>query len=229
MAEAPRYCRQAAYELFREQLSTIEETSSLVKAAIAVSMHELDDVNPAAVDQKIRDIAVEISGRVCSGNPRALLAQLHEVLFEELAFSGNTDDYYDPANSYIPSVLESRRGIPVTLSLVYKSVAQQIGLAARGINAPAHFLAGVEIDGTWMIVDPFDGGRVLTTEEVYERLEKQTGTEIERSDKLLATATHPQWIARLIRNLEQIFERQDRKIDMLAMQELLALVKDADG
>ena len=124
-----------------------------------------------------------------------------------------------------PATLE----IPVTLSLIYKSVSQQVGLAARGINAPAHFLAAVEIDGAWMIVDAFDGGRVLTIEEVFERLEKQTGTPIERSQNLLSTATHPQWIARLIRNLEQIFQRQDRQIDMLAMQELLSLVKDADG
>ena len=228
MAEAPRYCRQAAYELFREQLSTIEETTSLVKAAVAVSMHELDEVDPAAVEQTLREMAAEICSRVCSGSQRALVAQLHEVLFEEMAFSGNTDDYYDTANSYLPSVLQSRRGIPVTLSLVYKAVAQQVGLAARGINAPAHFLAAVEIDGAWMIVDAFDGGRVLTIEEVFERLEKQTGTPIERSENLLSTATHPQWIARLIRNLEQIFKRQDRQIDMLAMQELLSLVKDAD-
>jgi regulator of sirC expression with transglutaminase-like and TPR domain len=227
MASAPRYCRQAAYEFFVQQLATLEETDSLVRAAIAVAMHELDDVNPAEVEATIGEISREINSRTPSGNPHAMVAQLHELLFEEWSFTGNTTDYYAPDNSYLPRVLQTRRGIPVTLALIYKAVAQQIGLIARGINAPVHFLAAVELDGSWMIVDPFDGGRALTREEVFNRLDELTGTPLDRSDAVLATASHPQWLARIIRNLEHIFERAGRKTDVLAMRELLELIPDA--
>ncbi len=90
------------------------------------------------------------SSRVSSGNPKALIARLHQVLFDERGFTGNADDYYAPENSYLPCVLESRRGIPVTLSLIYKSVAQRVGLSARGINTPAHFLG---VGGSQRLVD----------------------------------------------------------------------------
>jgi regulator of sirC expression with transglutaminase-like and TPR domain len=226
MVDAPRYCRRAAYDLFVAQLSTLEETDSLVRAAVAVSMHELDDACPDAVDNTLAELATEINSRVKSGCPRALVTQLHEVLFEEWKFTGNTDDYYLPENSYLPCVLKNRRGLPVTLSLIYKSVAQRVGLKARGINSPAHFLAAVEIDGSWMMVDPFQQGRVLSREEVFARLEQLAGSPIAHSDELLATATHPQWLARIVRNLEQVFQRAGRTIDALAMRELLTLINE---
>jgi regulator of sirC expression with transglutaminase-like and TPR domain len=228
MASAPRYCRKAAYDFFVQQLATLEETDSLIRAAIAVSMHELDDINPAEVEATLGEISREINSRTPSGNPHAMVAQLHELLFEEWGFSGNTQDYYAPDNSYLPRVLQSRRGIPVTLALIYKAVAQQIGLSARGINAPVHFLAAVEVDGSWMIVDAFDGGRMLTRDEVFDRLDELTGTSLDRSDAMLATASHPQWLARIIRNLVQNFERAGRQADVLAMHELLELIKDAE-
>src|SRR5204863_4652710 len=138
--------------------------------------------DPDATERALSDLSSQIASRVPSGNQRALVAQLHEVLFEECGFTGNTSDYYSTANSYLPRVLETRRGIPVTLSLVYKCVAQRIGLVSRGINSPAHFLAAVEVDHSWMIVDPFQNGRVLSRDEVFRRLEEMAGTIIERSE-----------------------------------------------
>ena len=194
MAQSPRYCRPAAYELFADQLATLEETNSLVRAASAVAMHEFADTRLDDVERQLDDIAAEIAGRVSSGNRRALIAQLHAVLFDELGLAGNTENYYAPENSYLPKVLETRRGLPVTLALVYKSVAQRIGLNARGINSPVHFLAAVESDGSWMIVDPFHDGRVLARDEVFDRLEKLAGAPVARSDDLLSTATHIEWL-----------------------------------
>jgi regulator of sirC expression with transglutaminase-like and TPR domain len=87
-----------------------------------------------------------------------------------------------------------------------------------------HFLAAVELDAAWMIVDPFHDGRELAREEVFDRLEQLAGGPLHRSDELLATATHRDWLARIVRNLEQVFQRTARQIDMLAMRELLELV-----
>ena len=224
MSGAGQYCRKAAYEIFAHQLSTLEETDSLVRAAVAVSMHELPDVDPAAVEQTLDEIATEIAVRVKTGHPQAMVAQLHHVLFDERGLTGNVADYYNRENSYLSRVLETGRGIPVTLSLIYKSVAQRLGLRLRGINVPAHFLAAVEVDGSWMMVDPFHSGRLLTRDEVFDRLDSISSTPIVRSDSLLATATHLEWISRIVRNVEQIFQRDGRMSDVMAMQELLDLI-----
>ena len=226
MSGAGQYCRKAAYEFFAQQLPALEETDSLVRAAIAVSMHELPHVDPAAVERALDEIAADIRGRVKTGSPQALVAQLHHVLFDERGFTGNTLDYYNRENSYLSRVLETGKGIPVTLSLIYKSIAQRLGLNSRGINVPAHFLAAVEVDGSWMMVDAFHSGRLLTRDEVFNRLDSISQTPVVRSDSLLATATHPEWITRIVRNVEQIFQRDGRVNDVLAMQELLELIAD---
>ncbi len=220
----PRHCRSAALEFFQAQLSSIEQTDSLCRAAIAVAMHELQDVDPAACETILDSLASEVQSRVRSQSQQAIVSRLHEVLFDEQGFTGNVDNYYSAGNSYLPRVLETRKGIPVTLSLVYKSVAQRLGLTVRGINAPAHFLASVEVDGSWMMIDPFDGGRVLAPDEAFERLEKAAGGKIARHDAFLSTATHAEWLARIIRNLALIFQREGRETDQLAMDELLSLL-----
>jgi regulator of sirC expression with transglutaminase-like and TPR domain len=228
MADAPRFCRRVAYDAFVAQLPTLEVTDSLVRATVAVSMHELDDVSPEAVERSLDDLADVVRGKVKSVTPSALVARLHEVLFEELGFTGNTEDYYSPNNSYLSRVLVTRRGIPVTLSLIYKAVAQRLGLIARGVNAPAHFLAAVESDGHWMIVDPFHGGRMLTQQEVFDRLDKRSETPVVRSESLVATATHVDWLSRIIRNLELIFTQTGRDNDRKAMEELQKLLQRMD-
>ena len=196
-----------------------------MRTAVAVSMHELDGVDPTAVETTLSQWANEINSRVRSGNQQALVAQMHQLLFDERGLAGNTEDYYNRENSYISQVLATGRGIPVTLSLIYKCIAQRVGLKSRGINAPAHFLAAVEVNDVWMMVDPFQSGRLLTRDEVFDRLDQMAEEPIVRSDALLAMATHPQWIARIIHNVEHIFERDGRTDDALAMRELLALVE----
>jgi regulator of sirC expression with transglutaminase-like and TPR domain len=155
------------------------------------------------------------------------------VLFDVVGFEGNVDDYYDPANSYLPEVLGTRRGLPITLVLIYKYVAEQLGLVVHGINSPGHFLAAVESGGTdtngagdgWMYVDPFFGGALLTRSDVYRRIEATTGRPPSKSSDWLAPATHQQWLSRMLNNLQAIFARSGRERDLYAMQELQQLLE----
>ena len=75
------------------------------------------------------------------------------VLFEEEGFAGNLERYYNALNSYLPVVLNARRGLPIVLGLIYKAVGESAGLLVEGINAPGHFLVRIEtdsgIDGAW--------------------------------------------------------------------------------
>ncbi|MHC4473713.1 MAG: transglutaminase family protein [Planctomycetota bacterium] len=216
----PVHCRPEAYELFHAQLADLESTTGLLRAAVAISLHELPDADVDDVEREIARLAVTIRDRAKSGRPKALLAHLHSLLFDELGFRGDTETFYRAENSYLPTVLRRRRGIPISLTLLYKCVGERVGLAVTGINAPAHFLAGVWEEGRRMIVDPFAGGRVLTSQEAFRKIEGILSRPVPRSESLLRNTTHRRWIARMLRNLEAIFKRAERVDDLRAMREL---------
>jgi len=230
----PKFCHPAAYRLFIEQLPALETTAGLLRAATAVACHELGDAAADDVQPQIDALAARVRKRVSSPRPSAVLAHVHRVLFEEEGFSGNPGDYYNARNSYLPAVLESKRGIPVTLVLIYKCVAEGAGLAVHGINAPGHFLGEVEMDGRPALIDPFYGGRMLTREEALKQIAETTGQELapqtaavgvaDHQDPFFQRATHRQWIARMIRNLREIFAETGRQRDVEAMGELFELL-----
>lgn len=220
----PEHCRPAAFQFFAQQIPILDTTEGLLNAAIAISMHGLDAVDPAGIEHQLQVMAEQISARVHGRQPQALLAHLHQFLFEEQGFRGNAESYYTPDNSYLSQVLASRRGIPITLSLVYKVVAEHLGLHVEGVNAPGHFLARVVAENDTMIVDPFFAGSVLTESEAFDRVEAVTGRAVPRSDQYLATATHSQWLSRMLGNLQHVFAAQERRADLAAMSELQSLL-----
>ncbi len=224
MTTPPSACRMQAYRLFAEQLPIIETTRGILNASIAISMHALDDVEPRAIDEQLQNLAHRISARVCSQSSEAMLAHLHDVLFEEDEFQGNSEDYYNPLNSYLSTVLELKRGIPISLCLIYKVVGERVGLEIQGVNAPGHFVCRVMTKEGWMIVDPYVGGGVLTAEEAFERMEQVTGRPVPRTPQYLAPATHAQWLSRMLVNLQHIFATNERRTDLAAMSELQSLL-----
>ena len=75
---------------------------------------------------------------------RQVLGQINWVLYVEEKFEGNAKDYYDPRNSFVNEVIEPRKGIPISLSLLYQAIAVQVGLPLSGVNLPAHFMLGLD-------------------------------------------------------------------------------------
>ncbi len=220
----PMVCRPEAFHYFADQLPRIETTDGLLHAAIAVSMHALDDVRPQDVDDSLLALATQIRSRVRSKQVQAVLAHLHEVFFTDAGFTGDQANYYRPLNSYLPAVLESKRGIPVTLGLLYKVVAERVGLDVQGVNAPGHFLVRVRGQRDWMIVDPFFGGTLLSREEAFQRIERVTGKTIPHTRHYLQPATHVQWISRILTNLQHVLATEKRQHDLAAMNELQSLL-----
>ena len=220
----PTACRPQAYDLLAGQLPNIATSSGLLAAAVAVSMHELEHVDLAEVEATIESYAETVAGRVVSQDPKALLAHLHAFLFEEESFAGNRADYDNPLNSYLPMVLTRRLGLPITLTLVYKLVGDRLDLPIFGINAPGHFLAGIQQDGGLLLIDPFDAGRELSHEEAFDLIERAAGASIERVEEWFVPIEHREWIARIIRNLMRSFSEAGRPDDYRAMREMLYLM-----
>jgi len=229
----PAYCRPAAYAAFAAQLPHIETTPGLFRAACAIAQHELQATNTCQSETAIQQLVDAICGRIHTPNIDAKLAHLHDVLFDVNGFAGNMEDYYDAANSYVPEVLRTHRGLPITLVLIYKCVAEGLGLAVHGINAPGHFLAEVEyrdsnspidLPSVPMYVDPFYDGSLLTEEDVYNRIGQATGQVIPPTPEWLTRATGRQWLSRMLANLQAVFANSGRERDLFAMQELQALL-----
>jgi regulator of sirC expression with transglutaminase-like and TPR domain len=232
MSEKPEpvKCRRDAFDLFAAQVSLLAMPTALIRAAVAISMHELGQASPVVVERQIQEWVETIRRRVHSPDVRALVAHAHDVLFDELAFTGNRDNYYDPHNSYLPIVMETRRGIPITLTLIYLEVLQRLGVRAYGVNAPGHFLAAIDdLDsGDCVYIDPFDTGRMLTREEAFDRIQQIMGRPVPQREELLAAASREQLLARMLFNLRLIFERARRADDAEAMDELSSLLVLAD-
>jgi regulator of sirC expression with transglutaminase-like and TPR domain len=216
----PHYCRVEAYRWFVDQMPELNTTEGLLRAAIAVSLHALDDFNPHRVEEAIESLATRIRSRCRSESAQARLAHLHHVLFDEERFVGNLDNFYFALNSYLPVVLNTKRGLPIILALLYKAVGERVGLQIEGVNSPAHFLARVQTGTGWLLIDPFYGGQALSTEEAFRRIEQVAGRSILRDENYLAPATHAQWLQRILANLQALFAKEGRHDDLAAMTEL---------
>jgi regulator of sirC expression with transglutaminase-like and TPR domain len=220
----PLCCSSSAFKLLATQLPSMNSSKALLQGAVAIARHQMDGVTVKETEQQIKALAQTVRSRVRGSQPQAILAHLHEVLFEEEGFAGNVEDYYNPLNSYLPAVLETRRGLPITLCLIYKLVADRLGLDTWGIGLPGHFLVGMDASQTLMLIDCFAGGRIVTKDEAHEQMMLQFGPEAEWSDEVLRPVTNRQWLTRMLQNLLNIFGSEDRYADVGAMLEMEMLL-----
>lgn len=131
---------------------------------------------------------------------------LNRVLFEEYGLRGNVDNYTDPKNSLIDQVLERRVGIPISLSIVYLLVAQRVGLELEPVGVPGHFLVGgYEPEGPFF-VDAFNGGKLLSPEDVFDRIRS-----LQHTPQLADLAPTPvrEVLSRACRNLANHYAAAD--------------------
>ena len=226
-SDATAACRPEALDALRGHLHLIDTTDGLVSCVTAVAMQEMPDADPAAVLTELDRLAEQVTDRLHTDSPQARLAHAHAVLFDELGFAGDTEHYDDPRNSYLPRVLDRKRGLPITLALIYKAVLERVGMTVHGVNAPGHFMAAV-VSGdpgqkhAEMIVDVFAGGRALTDSQAIERIGEVLGRPAPHDRSLLAHATHAQWLLRIIQNLIAAFTRRDARPQLAAMTGLRA-------
>ncbi len=142
-------------------------------------------------------------------SPLSCIKGFNAYLFDEQQFVGNREHYEDPRNSCLNEVLDRRTGIPITLSVVYMEVGRRAGLQVDGVNFPGHFL--VRLPGAGgrgrggLIIDPFHGGALLSEHDCRMLLQKHVGSEVAFSKSLLAPATRPQIIVRMLLNLKRIY------------------------
>jgi regulator of sirC expression with transglutaminase-like and TPR domain len=159
----------------------------------------------------------------CAAEERVV--RLNEFLFDALGFTGNTDNYYDPRNSYLNQVIDRRTGIPISLAILYMELGRRVGLQLEGISFPGHFLLRLAVRGGVLVIDPFSGGVPQSENDLRERLQRvipegaAQGVPVAELplDQFLEPASKRQILSRLLRNLKGIYRQTDKPERLLAV------------
>ncbi|MDF1485421.1 tetratricopeptide repeat protein [Ramlibacter sp. H39-3-26] len=211
-----------------------EEYFPLLEAAASLAQDEYPDLDLQQVLGDVDQLQARLHRRVAADAPALQrLRALNQFFFLDMGFGGNVNDYYDPDNSYLSVVLRTRRGIPISLAVLWLELAQGLGLRACGVGFPGHFMVKVDLPRGQVVIDPFNG-RSLSREELAERLEPYTRRARPADDfhvplgLYLQAATPRETVARMLRNLKEIHRAQQDWARLVAVQDrLIVLLPEA--
>lgn len=223
---------QAPLEPFRALLAQDDARIELAQACLMIARDAYPELDVAHYLGEIERCALRLRERLANaGRAEEKLLALNEHLFGELGYVGNVDSYYDPRNSYLNDVLDRRLGIPITLAIVYLDVAERLDLPVKGVGFPGHFLLKWTTARGDMVIDPFAGGRSLTTAELDDLLRRvygQAAPTVTAQPELLAPAGKRAILVRVLRNLKNIYlGREDRERALRTVGRILLLEPDA--
>lgn len=186
-----------------------DEALPLLLTALLIARDEYPDLQPSTYDALIQSHVDHLRSEVESiDNSPLKMAAINRHLFDELGYSGDHDEYYDPRNSYLNQVFERRLGNPISLALVQMEVARRLGIPLDGVSFPGHFLVRLPVDDGVLVMDPFNGGRPLDVDELRERAKSHLGGQMP-DDQVLAQILDPAparaILMRMLRNLHGVY------------------------
>lgn len=216
-----------ALRAWAELVHAAEPDLDLAAGALELSRVEYPDLIAEHHLKQLDELAAR-SGAAGIDDPLRALYRLREFLFDEEGFQGNADDYYAAANSCLNQVLERKLGIPITLSVLLIEVARRVGLSVQGIGLPGHFVVSARVGAECVLLDPFDGGTILTQETAADVVARALGRRVTLTAEHFAPATKRQILARMLVNLKSTYVRQEEWAKGLAVVDRL-LVLDRDN
>lgn len=161
-------------------------------------------------------------------HPSTVAVALVRYLFRDLGFEGATDEYFDPRASYLNEVMDRRKGIPISLSIVYMEVARRAGFQVDGVGLPGHFIVKHPQPGGDLFVDPFNRGAVLSREDCAQKVGEIYNGAVAFEPYMLGAVTKRQILARAIHNLKTIYAAGRQREKALAMVEFLLILAPWD-
>jgi regulator of sirC expression with transglutaminase-like and TPR domain len=219
--DAPPPCRLAFAHLVRQPEAAID----LAEATLLIAKEEYPDLDLAGYLSRLDDMGADVRGLTgACQEPHRLIAGLSEYLFRRLGFHGNSDDYYDPKNSFLNEVLDRRMGIPITLSTVYLEVGRRIGLSVHGVGMPGHFLVKYMGQSEEIVIDPFGGGGIVSPADCQRILDRVYDGKVRFEPGMLSIMGTRQILARMLANLKIIYFNQEEYGKALSVVELLLIL-----
>ncbi|MFT5441445.1 MAG: regulator of sirC expression with transglutaminase-like and TPR domain [Myxococcota bacterium] len=194
---------QTARDHFVEAIAGEDSNVDLAEACLWISAEANPALDVVIYRDKIRTLAGALSAEVSpTGSVVEKVRQVNRHLFVAHNYHGNRDDYYDPRNSYLDCVLDRRTGIPITLSVLWMTVAEKVGLDVYGVGFPGHFLVGVRDEPT-LYVDAFSG-EAISEQGCRDRLFEMGAGKVVFQPSMLAATSKREILLRVLRNLKQI-------------------------
>jgi regulator of sirC expression with transglutaminase-like and TPR domain len=209
-----------------------DDSLPLTEAALSLAQDAYPDLDMQGVLAEIDELALRLKRRLPADAGLAeKIGALNRFFFRDLGFAGNLNDYYDPDNSHLNALLKRRRGLPITLAVLYMEIAEQIGVPARGVSFPGHFLLRVSVHEGDVMLDPTTG-ESLSESRMVDMLEPYLSRATQPVDSalrmLLQPATPREIIARMLRNLKAVYLQTERWQRLLGVQERLVIVLPQD-
>jgi len=219
---------------FRQIVCGPDEEINLAEAALLIASEEYRDLDIAAYLARLDVMAATLRRRLRADiSPADTIVALNRFLFDEHGFSGNAADYYDPRNSFLNEVLDRKRGIPLTLALVYMEIGRRIGLPVQGVSFPAHFLVKCPLREGTVVLDPYAKGISLSLDDLKQRIRSlHDGAEPSKSviTGMLAAASNKEILVRMLRNLKGIYSNQKQWGKALAATDrIISVMPDLAG
>ncbi len=204
-----------------------DEHVDLARVSLELARDRYPHLAFAPYEARLDAWAERVRGRCVDGvGARHLLLQINRVLFEEEHLRGNSDDYYDPRNSYLNQVIDRGLGIPISLSVVYMAVAARVGLEMAGVNLPGHFVIRVGLGQSTIFVDPFHQGALLDRAGCEGRVREVTGQDVSPLDVQLAPCAASVLVVRMLRNLKAAYlQRSEYEHSLAVMRRLVLLTR----
>ena len=203
-------------------LKTSEHTLDLEAGAFLIARTGDPHIETSPYQQRLDEMATELRP-LSSDTPRQVVRYMNEYLFQTLRFRGNTQQYYDPNNSFLHRVLDDRVGIPISLSVVYLLLGQRLGVPVAGIGLPGHFLVGLRTEPVF--IDCFHQGTLLTDKDCA-RLLQNHGVEFDR--RYLEPYSQAQILARMLRNLIAVYEIRQETTEGQRFRRLLTALENRE-
>jgi regulator of sirC expression with transglutaminase-like and TPR domain len=197
-----------------DALSALDDDEiPLLRATLLIARDEYPDLDIVAYESKCDAYEHELRPRVeAIEGTQPRLAAINRYLFDDLGFSGNQQDYYDPRNSYLNDVLDRKLGIPISLGVIQMELARRMGVPLEGVSFPGHFLVRLPVEGGLLVLDPYHKGRSVDAHELKLRARPHLGgNDIDDQQllQILAPATHRAILIRMLRNLKGLYSEAE--------------------
>lgn len=192
-----------------------DEDFSLFHAATLFGKIHGEEIDLSDIGRQIANIAKDVRAATePDADSLRRVGSLLRVFFQGYGFTGDSEEYDAPVNSFIHKVLQRRRGLPISLSLIFCEVARRVGIDAYGIAFPGHFLVGIHFERSeggrdLRVIDPFHGGQFRDRGELSKQLSRVANREVSVTAEHLVPA-HPRTILeRILNNLRASYRRRN--------------------
>jgi regulator of sirC expression with transglutaminase-like and TPR domain len=195
------------------------EEFDLEEGVWLLAMTQYPDINVEAYRALLDHFAAEIRERIdFNETDKEILTTVNNYIFDELGFTGDQENYYDPQNSYLNCVVDRRKGNPINLSLLYLLLARRLQLPVAGIGLPGHFICRYQSTSEELYIDPFHHGKFLTKADCIQYLVSGSHG---LQDEFLAPVSTRRMLMRICSNLHQIYSQMELTEETTRLQRYL--------